>query len=547
LFFTDFSIHKNNVSFLQRTEPSITEQLFDDVCITYSDFLFKKYKIDNDRFFVFGVLLGDARKFLRANDFLNCIGNYLIIKIRNKKIHIITNRLNTMHCYYSSAGIHTYFHNAIPGSRTLDWTGLGSYFNNGFFNNDRTFVNEVKLLLNASEYVFDSTITLISKNPYWECKHQVSIRTYTESVDEFARILENIKNDYIKLNGDIAMPISGGLDSRTITGLFSQNNEDAKKLWSYSYGFGPDSMETGIAEQVAKRRNLKFEKIATDNYLKGKIPLIQNCVEHFQYIDGTRQADISEKLQLNARYVVCAHWGDVWHDTMGYDSTYSLREFAVKKMKKKGAAWFMNAIDALKISAYETELAEAVDNTIEDKDFAIKIFKTLQWSQRWTLASTRMYQAGAFPIYPFYDNRVIDFFCSVPSVFVKGRRMQIDYLKKYHPDLARIRWEEYNSNLYWYKIINNRNIVYRVFDKIRRTISNKIKIYRNWELFYLNEDGKEMLQRNIVNNDALHKIIPKHKLKEFYQEFYKDPSAANGYTMSMLHTFALFTKRYFSE
>ena len=64
-----------------------------------------------------------------------------------------------------------------------------------------------------------------------------------------------------------------------------------------------------------------------------------------------------------------------------------------------------------------------------------------------------MYQAGAFPRLPFYDTRLADFFATVPTAFVKGRRLQIDYLKRFAPDLARIKWQAYDTNLYRYPLL----------------------------------------------------------------------------------------------
>ena len=49
-----------------------------------------------------------------------------------------------------------------------------------------------------------------------------------------------------------------------------------------------------------------------------------------------------------------------------------------------------------------------------------------QWSARWTTASLRMFQSAAFPRLPFYDTRLADFFATVPTPLVAGRRLQID-------------------------------------------------------------------------------------------------------------------------
>ncbi len=70
---------------------------------------------------------------------------------------------------------------------------------------------------------------------------------------------------------------------------------------------------------------------------------------------------------------------------------------------------------------------------IEDAGFLVKAFKTDQWSARSTTASLRAYQMAAFPRLPFYDNRLVDFFTTVPSKQVAGRKLEIAYLQRFAP------------------------------------------------------------------------------------------------------------------
>ena len=111
--------------------------------------------------------------------------------------------------------------------------------------------------------------------------------------------------------------------------------------------------------------------------------------------------------------------------------------------------------------------------SIDDPDFRIKAFKIDQWSFRRTMASLRSYQLGAFPRLPFYDTRLSDFFATVPSEFVAGRRLQIDYLKRYAPDLARIAWQAGGANLYQYRSARYWKLPIRV--AARRTVSSRVR------------------------------------------------------------------------
>jgi hypothetical protein len=180
---------------------------------------------------------------------------------------------------------------------------------------------------------------------------------------------------------------------------------------------------------------------------------------------------------------------------------------------------------------------------IGSADLIMKIYKTDQWSFRWTTASLRMYQAGAMPVLPFYDKRIEDILCAVPPNILEGRQLQINYLKQYHEALAQTKWQEYDANLYNYRYFNNRNLGYRVVDKVKRTVSSQKTITRNWEVFYLSEKGRERLERILLNNKPLNDIVPVSKVKTLLDEFYRQPTAGSGYAVSMLLTFTLFLNK----
>ena len=74
-------------------------------------------------------------------------------------------------------------------------------------------------------------------------------------------------------------------------------------------------------------------------------------------------------------------------------------------------------------------------------------------------------------------------------------------------------------------------------------LSKQPAIIRNWELFYLNPEGRRQLQSILIDEGVLDNIVAKQKVQALLNDFYKHPTAANGYTISMLHTFAQFMKR----
>jgi hypothetical protein len=183
---------------------------------------------------------------------------------------------------------------------------------------------------------------------------------------------------------------------------------------------------------------------------------------------------------------------------------------------------------------------------IDDQDFRIKAFKTGQWSFRWTEASLRMFQPGAFPRLPFYDNRLSNFFCTVPSEFVSRRQLQIDYLKSFAPDLARIKWQVYDTNLWHYQHFRTWLLPKRALKKAWRILRSKPVIERNWEVQFFNPEGRKGLERWLLRPGLrLHEFVAPAALQALVRNFYEDPiKEKRGYTVSMLLTFSTWLEKY---
>ena len=68
--------------------------------------------------------------------------------------------------------------------------------------------------------------------------------------------------------GRVAVPISGGLDSRaTVAALTRPGETPDDRLWAYSYCYSDDSVETRIARRVAQVRRLPFQAYTIRPYL----------------------------------------------------------------------------------------------------------------------------------------------------------------------------------------------------------------------------------------------------------------------------------------
>src|SRR5437016_3924153 len=124
-----------------------------------------------------------------------------------------------------------------------------------------------------------------------------------------------------------------------------------------------------------------------------------------------------------------------------------------------------------------------------------------------------MFQPGAFPRLPFYDNRMVDFCCTVPSSFVGKRKLQIEYLKRFHPDLASIAWDVTGQDLFHNRHSKPAELSKRAWRKAWRLVTGRPHVGRNWEVQFLNEKGRAGLPEWLLKPQLrIHEFISRKQV-----------------------------------
>jgi asparagine synthetase B (glutamine-hydrolysing) len=467
--------------------------------------------------------------------------------------HVWTDRFGTMHAYTglgarrSALGT---FHPSVLKSvdaKRLDWSALSGFFAMGFFPEDRTHFEELQILRPATHSVFDATGLIVREERYWQWEHTPEkAPRFEDALESFGGTLGGVMRDDTA-NGRIAVPISGGLDSRTTVALLPK---DRDRLWCYSYGYGRDSVETRIARQVAEARGLACETLSIDEYLFGRMDDVLAATEGFNDVTLTRQVSVAGRLATQSDAVIGAHMGDLW---LGHASEATDTDAALDKVLKQGRRWLLDHLCAPRLTEHpESLVREGVARELErvshitDLDFRMKAFKTDGWCFRWTAAGLRAYQLGAFPRLPFYDTRVADLFCTLPTDYVRDRRLQVEWLKRYAPDLARITWQQHDADLYSYKYANTLLLPKRAMKKARRLFTRRPVIERNWEVQFLSAAGQEHLRDALTRPGRhVHEFVSAAAITELLDRFFARPlEEKRGYTVSMLLTFSEWLERY---
>ena len=164
------------------------------------------------------------------------------------------------------------------------------------------------------------------------------------------------------LGGRIAIPVSGGLDSRCTVAAINGGlppEELAQRFWAYSYGYSADSLR-GKPESRGRCRR-RGGSLPTEEFGGNLNPTFFDRVldpgvesqleEGFQDLTPYRQAFVVGELGTKSDYVINAHWGDVWLDDMGLTrlnrnekhkfSDQEVVDHTLRKMAKRGRKWLL--------------------------------------------------------------------------------------------------------------------------------------------------------------------------------------------------------------
>ena len=432
----------------------------------------------------------------------------------------------------------------VQKSHTLDLEAICVFTAIGFFLDQDTYWKHITCLKPATETTFDASKQQLVSKPWFTWHYTPRQISFSQALNEFSSLFESIIAEHTQ-GKHVILPLSGGLDSRTQAAALQYLNAE---VTAYSYEFENGYPETSIAKQIAAVCNFNFKTYKIRNgYLWSfldELAKINGCYSDFT--SPRQMAIYSEFLEMGDVFSL-GHWGDVLFDSMNLPQLSAEEEATViaNKLLKRGGlklatrlwdAWGLKGnFKSYFISRVETLLKEI---KISDTNAKLRAFKSLYWAPRWTSVNLSVFENQRPITLPYYDNRMCEFICTIPEVYLKNRQLQIAYIKKRSPQLAKITWQDQRPfNLYNYHYNKTPyNLPYKIRNKIKR-ILNKAQgddyVQRNWELQFLGKQNQAHVKHYLFNTD-LDQFIPESLITFYFDAFYEGDYLDHAHAINML-------------
>ena len=423
----------------------------------------------------------------------------------------------------------------------------------GFFLDQDTYWKDKVVLRPATNNTIDDAGFLVESTPWFHWHYSPNNNSFSETLSQFSQLFEHIIDEQVGTK-KVILPLSGGLDSRTQAVALKKL---AKEVKTYSYQFKGGYKETKIAQKIAKFCNFKFQKLEIESgYLWDCIEDLADINKCYSEFTHPRQMAIFNEFDAMGTIFSLGHWGDVLFDSQTTKQLSKQEEITLIKSKiiKKGGIELATELwKAWNLSGnFETYFNNRVklllkEINITNSSAKIRAFKSLFWAPRWTAINLTIFQKKHPITAPYFDDRMCEFICSIPEVFLVDRKLQIEYVKIRNKELAAIQWQAqkpFNLNTYNFNKVPY-NLPYRILGKLQRVLSSALGkpfIQRNWELQFLGEENDKHL-KNYLEDPAFQKLVSTAVTNQFFDAFKKGDKVVYSHSISMLLTLALFSKK----
>ncbi|MDP3773470.1 MAG: asparagine synthase-related protein, partial [Gemmatimonadales bacterium] len=235
----------------------------------------------------------------------------------SKRLQLVTDRWSLRKVYYARVPEGLAFASEVkallahPGvNRQIDPIAIAQALSVGYPQDDRTLYTAIRLIPGGHTLTASLPPVPLTVEPYWQPRFAATARgTLEEQADELGRRMQTAVRRGIGPARRVAVPVSGGWDSRTVLGFARRAHPDAR-LTAYSTGHA-HSYDVTLGRQLARRAGVphRFVPLCED--------FLARHAEAFVWLtDGLLGAyhgwgmDLRAAIGLDAEVLLTGFFGD---------------------------------------------------------------------------------------------------------------------------------------------------------------------------------------------------------------------------------------------
>lgn len=382
--------------------------------------------------------------------------NVALLDEPRRSLTVVGSRHGSRHIYYRLGADYVAFAThvgalmALPGECRIDDVAVATLLNYGYPGGDRSLLQDVRLLPPASALCIDDDGPRIVC--YWspEYDNGDASASFDDLVDEAARGLDDSVSACLQRFPGTGIPISGGLDSRTILAFASRHRRELPVYHCAWY-----AAEARIARQLADAADARWREYDPLQFdyrsmlQEGAATSEGNVHAHqFWFLPVARDigAENSVDVVLDG-YLMDVFFGDTFL-VLPKDRPHTEAECrdAIDRLWRRCHPRFVHDLFRPDFAqAYEQGRQAHLDEQmglVDDGDVSnyIQRFSLANRSNRYSVALPNVQRQHVEYAYPGLSRRLVDLYLRLPPKLKVGAAFSRAVLARHAPEMAAIPW-----------------------------------------------------------------------------------------------------------
>ena len=394
-----------------------------------------------------------------VTEFVHGVFNFCIYSSHTREIRLINCRHGARHLYYfltdQCFAFSTEPKVLLASGECpveVDRLSISDMFNFGYIGGDRTFFQDVKLLPQAS--IFSVGSASAQRRKYWDYQYSNADTSMTrdELVDEVADVVKGAVGACVHRFGDVGVPLSGGLDSRTILACMAAEDRQANVYHCSWY-----EKEEQIARQLCglagatwtgfDPRQFDYEALTDEGFRlsDGNIQAHQ-----FWLLPLAREASQDVDVLLDG-YLMDVYLGDTFLVLPNKGKQTPIE--AINVLWRRCRPHFVRkAFVPEFFQDYEEDNRRSIElglSVIDEECLSniVHRFSFANRSNRYSVAPPNVNRRFVEYAYPGLDPRVVDLYLRIPPREKIGAGLYREAVARHFPEFARVPWAKTGMSL----------------------------------------------------------------------------------------------------